>query len=84
MTRGEEARVMEGVENKLISKSVKKECKYCMCKNYAVRVCEEKSSSAKLEVVLVPKVGSHDSAKEVVDRIRYARKMEQGCQSDLV
>jgi len=64
VTKKEEAKVMEGVEGKLISKSVKEKCKYCMCKSYAVRVCEVKSSEAKLEEVLVPKVGSEAQLKK--------------------
>jgi len=53
-----EAREMEDSESKVIPKSVKQKCKYCMCRSYDVRVCEVKSSIIKLDEVLIPKVGS--------------------------
>jgi len=60
----EEAREMEGSESKSASKSVKKKCKYCMCKSYIVRLCELKSSESKLVDLLVLKVGSDVQLKK--------------------
>jgi len=55
---------MERSETKLASKLVKGKCKYCMRKNYIVRICEVKSSETKLEGLLVLKVGSEVQLKK--------------------